>query len=322
MELKELCELFIRNRDVIKNKYKLEMEYIQAICALIFTEKRQLIDVDKLEECKNLLKERTKYKFGLSINFRGSIQNVMVSILATDENPAQKIDDTIEFYNELKQYFSGSEYLALGAMITTQYTTDYAKTGERAKKIYDNMKENHSMLTSKEDYIFALLLALSEKSNHQLDKEIEMNYQVCKDKFGKTNATQALSHVLALEDSNANEVVKLYEELKEKGYKYGKEYELPTLGMLTKLGERDIIIDELIEVDEFLATQKGYGMIGIGKRHRLMHAATLVTIYHLDQSSNTSIDIPSIHAATVATLGIVLALDLVIMVPIIASSNN
>ena len=68
-----------------------------------------------------------------------------------------------------------------------------------------------------------------------------------------------------------------YKALEEQGYRYGKNYEMAVLGALSILPvDMNIIVEDIIEVDGFLAQQKGYGGLGIDKKTRLMHAAMLV----------------------------------------------
>jgi hypothetical protein len=67
--------------------------------------------------------------------------------------------------------------------------------------------------------------------------------------------------------------------------RYGKSYELATLGVLAMLpAEQNDIITDLAEADAFLASQKGYGFWGLGKSQRLVHAGMIVTAAYL--SSN------------------------------------
>ena len=75
---------------------------------------------------------------------------------------------------------------------------------------------------------------------------------------------------------------------KEEGLRYGTDFELPTLGVLAMLPtDREDIVRELREVDQYLAKQKGYGFFGLGKRQRLMHAAMIVTGDHLEHCATT-----------------------------------
>lgn len=102
-----------------------------------------------------------------------------------------------------------------------------------------------------------------------------------KPQFFSGNAVQSLSHVLALGDGRAEEkcsrTLLLYDRLKERGYKYGTDYELPTLGVLA-LSEGDLmeIVTEMTDTDDFLAKQKGLGNWSIGRKQRLMYTGMLV----------------------------------------------
>ncbi|OON97887.1 MAG: hypothetical protein ATN36_02395 [Epulopiscium sp. Nele67-Bin005] len=317
MKNQQICELFIENRDILKKIFIFTDHQIYHICAMIFADKGQLADPQKLEDCKNLLKNATKNTFGLSMNFRGYSHTIFICMLSISDNPEQKLEQTIKLYSELKAEFSGSEYLALGAMIMTEYTTDYEQITTRAKEIYTDMRANHPFLTSNEDSVFSLLLSLSEKSTKLLNEEIEKHYEECKEKFGKSNAVQALSHVLALTDGNAHDVINLYEDLRNRGYKYGTQFELPALGIVAKLGEKNDIINELIEVDQFLSNQKGYqGIFSLSKKQRLMHASCLVMSNHLNKS-DTNINL---YTSTISAIAIAIAQQIALII-IIASST-
>lgn len=76
---------------------------------------------------------------------------------------------------------------------------------------------------------------------------------------------------------NAAGTLLLYDRLKERGYKYGTDYELPTLGVLA-VSESDLmeIVTEMTDTDDFLAKQKGLGNWSIGRKQRLMYTGMLV----------------------------------------------
>lgn len=66
----------------------------------------------------------------------------------------------------------------------------------------------------------------------------------------------------------------LYQTLKNVGLKCGRQYELAVLGALSVMPvDIGVLADEIREVDAFLQTQKGYGIIGLNRKIRLMHAA-------------------------------------------------
>ena len=121
-----------------------------------------------------------------------------------------------------------------------------------------------------------------------MSKDFGKTLNLPKTEFSMRNAVQSLAFVLAYDERNAQEkcqaTVALYNELKEKGYRYGTGYELATLGVLALLPqERGTIIEELIEIDSFLKGQKGYGFFGADRKQRLMHAGMILTGEYLKE---------------------------------------
>jgi hypothetical protein len=117
------------------------------------------------------------------------------------------------------------------------------------------MKSEHPFLTSSEDSVFAIMLALSSLSDEEIIRETEICYNALRERFKSRNAVQSLSHVLALYSDGAytaadrcRNTIALYDALREKGMKYGTEYELATLGTLAML---DCSIEEKVaDLDE------------------------------------------------------------------------
>lgn len=285
-DLTLLCENFIENRNRIKAAFVWDSDYIYPVCAAIFADKRQLADVEHMRRCRQILTEQT----GVFSYFRGTVKLAMVSMLAADGNPEGKLQKALQVYHSLKEFFFSSEYLPLASMMIADLAVPgvYDEIAGRTKHIYNLMKAEHPFLTSGEDSVFAALLALSDLTDEQIAAETEQCYEMLKAEFFSGNAVQSLSHVLALGEGHAREkcerVIKLYKGLKEKGYRYGTSYELSTLGVVALLPmELESLIKELTEVDSYLAGQKGYGIFGVGKKQRLMHAGMLLASNYIGQ---------------------------------------
>lgn len=280
--LRELCELFIDNREIVKKAFSMENSYFYPVCAAIITERRRTADSERLKECRTILKSKT----GVFSNFRGAAVTSIITMLALDNDPEGRLDNALAFHKELREHFYSSEYLPVAAMMLSD-TVDpekYSEVSLRARKIYDLMKSEHPFLTSSEDSVFAVMLALSSLSDDEVILDTENCYNVLLERFKSRNAVQSLSHVLALYSDSAytaadrcRNTIALYDALREKGIKYGTEYELATLGTLAML---DCSIEETIAdleaVDAFLSEQKGYGFFGASRKERLMHAAMIV----------------------------------------------
>lgn len=287
--LSALCKEFIENRDIVKSVFSWDNSYVYPVCAAVFMDKRKKADAETLEKSKAILKKHT----GVFSNFRNTVRPAMVSMMAVEEDPEKKLQKALQIYEELKEYFWGSEYLPVAAMMLADMVEpeNYKEVAARTRHIYMLMKDEHPFLTSSEDSVLAALLALTKKSDEEIVAETESCYQNLKNEFFSGNAVQSLSHVLALCDGAAEvkcqKVMELFGILKENGRKYGTSYELATLGVLAMLpANLKTIAEDVLAVDEFLAEQKGYGILGPGKAQRLMHAAMIVTSDYMAQENN------------------------------------
>jgi hypothetical protein len=241
-------------------------------------------------------------------------------MLAVDDAPEEKLDRAYDAYYSLKEHFFASEYLTVASVILADIVSPerYGKICERAYRIFKIMKKDHPFITSSEDVVFATMLALSEKSDSEIIDECEACYDILKENFSDRNALQSLSHVLALSDDGMSSAkdkcrntVRLFEMLKENKNKYGTGYGLATLGTIAMLPcGLDETLRDILDVSEFLKTQKGYGFWGIGRTERLMHAAMIVTSEHMghcDAMTGAAIGstlslIAAQHAATCAAI--------------------
>ena len=285
--LSALCGSFIENRDIVKSAFPWESSYLSPVCAAIFTDKHKRADVERLHECRDLLKGQT----GVFSNFRSTAKLAMIAMMAVDSDPEGKLNKALTVYDALKERFWGSQYLPVASMIIADAVelARYDETAARTRRIYERMKNEHPFLTSGEDSVFAAMLALSRLTDEQVVAEAEACYDLLKPEFFSGNAVQSLSHVLALSEGRAEEkcaaTLGLFRNLKERGYQYGTNYELATLGVLAMLpADRRAVMADVMEVDDFLSGQKGYGFFGLGRKQRIMHAGMLVTSDYIGQS--------------------------------------
>ena len=317
--LQTRCESFIQNKEVIKKTLSWESTYNYPISAAIFTEKGQQADVERLRQCRDLLKGQT----GIFSSFRGTVRVPAISMLAVDNNPQYKLQNALKAYDILKGYFFSSNYLVLSAMVIADMVEPerYEEIADRTRTLYNRMKVEHPFLTSSEDSAFAALMALSPLSDDQLVQDMERCYDLLKGQFFSGNAIQSLSHVLALGEGSAEEkchkTMTLFQTLKNKGYKYGTSYELATLGVLALLPENpEVLAEKMIQVDQYLSHQKDFGIFGVGKRQRLMYAGILVAGEYADQMDQLSLN----SAAISSTISLVIAQQVAICSAVAASS--
>ena len=278
--LQQRCELFIENRDTLKRVFKMESNYMYPVSANILTGRQIPITEETLRESLDLLKD----KVGVFSSFRGTVRMAVVSMLAASLTPEDKLQAMLDNYELLKGSFHGSEYLALVALLLAGIHSPHpmAEIVARGRGIYDRMKREHPFLTGGEDSVFAVLLAFSDKGDEALIADMEDCYQKLKPTFGSGDSLQSVSHVLAMTQGatldKCSRFLALYEGLRKAGRRYGKHYELAVLAALSMLPVAlDDAIADMLDVDEFLSHQKGYGGFSIDKKTRLMHAAMLAS---------------------------------------------
>lgn len=297
------CQLFIENRDRIKGEFTWENAYMYPLCAALYTAKGRRVNEEKLRDAMDLLKERA----GLFSNFRSTVKLAIASMLDFSGNPEKTLNEGLKVYDMLKESFFSSAFLPIAAMIIAQMAEPfrYEEIAQRTRRIYDRMKSNHFFLTSSEDSGFAAMLALSVKGDDVLIEDMEACYDILSSMSMSSNAVQSLSHVLSISEATAESkcrrTVELYGALKEAGCRYGKGYELPTLGVLA-LSEGDIssITETMVEIDDFLSAQKGFGVFGIGAKQRLMYAGILAQSEYLDKDVMSAATVSSTVSIIVA----------------------
>lgn len=283
--IQKSCEQLIYCRDQVKQVFPWDGGLIHLACAGIYVMKDKNVDEGVLEQSKRLLKE----KLGIFSNFRGTARSPIAAMLAVSGSPERTLDNGIAVYELLNKEFWGSAYLPLAAMVIAQLVepSDYERIAGRTRKIYERMKAEHPFLTSGEDSALCAMSALSDRSDDALISDMETCYKLLKPEFFSGNAVRSLAHVLSLCEGTSEEkcrrTLELFHELKAAGRKYGTEYELPTLGIFAMA---DVvsgqIVQEMLEIDSWLAGQKGFGMLGsIDKRQRLMYAGMLAQKEHV-----------------------------------------
>ncbi len=270
------CKLFIENKDAIQSALRWENAFLYPLAASIYTSKNQMVDIEKLHFCCELIKKKT----GLFSGFRGIAKLAIASSLALSDNPEEKLEDMIQIYERLKQEFFSSSYLPAVCVLLSDCRKETEDMIKKTKLIYDLMKKEHPFLTSAEDSPFAALIAISDLSPEDALQEMESCYQILRPYFFFGNSVQSLSHILALSNLSAKEkcdrTLQFFEQLKSRGCRYGTGYELATLGILALFDSPEqLFLDDICSVETYLSKQRGFGFFGVGSKQRLMYAGIL-----------------------------------------------
>lgn len=272
-------DLFIKNAALVEKGLAFEVGLTRYFCALQCTMQQQLLDIDKVNACKKIIKQNTR-----AFSAFRSTGHIHIATALSLYNDPERIFQGMDavFTKLLDRGFSKSTYLSSATIKLQELDDDtLADTIDRAFLIYQDMKDNHSFLTNAGDYGFAIMLAMTDMEISDLTRNAEMCYLDLKEHFSIGNATQSLSHILAISnkfpEDNCQRVMELFHGLEDNGYNYGKNYELTALGALALLDvDTQNIVNDIIEVSNALLGVKGFGDVLLGRKPRLMLAAMLV----------------------------------------------
>ena len=320
-----LCESFITNREIIKKVFKGESLLIYPVAANALASHGVTADEDKLKECRKLIKKNS----GALSYLKGQVMMPFAANLSMKEDPKAHFDKVLKIYNVAKKKFNRSEYSALLAILLADliHEDSCESVLTRGKELYDQIKMAHPFLTNEQDSVLAGLLALSEKSDTELIDDMEKCFDLLKIKFSHKSSIQSISHVLALTEGSAREKVEhlndLYDSLREAGKKFGVYTELSTLAAVSILdNETERVRDRIIGIDDFLSKQKGYGLLGLDKKARLMHATMLTTdLYDSAQIAQTTASASAIAMAAAQSLAVCVIITSTIAANAASTSN-
>lgn len=314
------CNLFAENRTLVNKGFLLENSLMKIASALIYTEKGKTVDNEYLQECRKVLRKNE----GCLSDFRGISEMLVSAKLALQADPQSFMDEISSVYKLLHEgRFFGSRYMALAAIsICDAGKTNQAKEIiEKTNEILKGMKKDHPFLTTDEDTCFAVLLAMTDKSAEAILVELEEIYQILKKDFKfHDNAVYSLAQILVTKQGGkeqkcqrALEIFKAFENAKAK---YGKEYELASIGTLIDLDvDANEMAKEIVEASAYLKSKKGFEMLDLGERTRLMFAAILY--------GNTFAENNSVGSSTAleSTMAMVIAQEVAYMMIMVSACS-
>lgn len=281
--IKNICELFERNRAAIAKKFFLEKGMMSIAAGLVFTGADKEADVEKLAECRSILNKHT----GFFSEFRDTIKIILLSEMALSDDAGQYIDDVKTVYCKLhKGHFKDNSYMVLAAMLLCAFNrqNDADAVVEKHNEIMKQMEKLHPFLTDSEDISYVILLALSDRPVDLILDDMNECFDYLKNirkvKVG-SDSMQRLSEILALADGDIKEkcdkVLSLYDILQQDKALTTDGYIFSSLGMLTDIDEApENVVKNILEAYECLKDCKGFDNNSDGKQRRLLVAALLI----------------------------------------------
>lgn len=311
-ELIHRCELLVQNRKAIQKVFKWENDAMLLAGSSFYVGMDLEADTNRLKFCEDVLKRKT----GIFSAYRGNTKMPILCKMATKENPEQYFAEIDEIVHQMKDIkWIDNDYKILSAMTLRDHTEmdNIPECLHEMLRLYEGMKKNHPWLTDGEDVPFAALLVTSGMDVDVLLDEMERCYQDLGKKFRNKNAVQSLSHVLAVNPVDTTEkcqrVEDIFNQLKEQKHKYPSGFELAVLGTLAMLNvSTETLVEEIIDADDFLKKQEGFGTFNVGTEKRRMYAALMVMDTHMPPADTA-------HESLVnSVLALVIAMEVCVLI--------
>ena len=314
--------LFTENVQATKKGFAWHHIGTKRLAALLYTLQNKTIDCAALKESHALIKDRV----GVFSMFRGNMSIFIAAMLSLDDGCKLRLADVTEVYDILKAAkFGASDYLAVAAYLIVADTgrENYKITVSRAKQFYDGMKKNNWFHTGQDDYIFAVMLGLSDIEVTAGTERIKELYDRLKKEFKRAGggSVQALSQMLTLggkTDEALTHLLQLRDSLKSRKVKLDRPYTLPALGALSLLPvDGEILVRDILEAQNYLRAQKGFGAFSISMQEILLFASAIISsVYAKDMSTTV------VASSSVSIINIIIAQQIAMIVAVSAASTS
>lgn len=305
--LRQKADLMAENFTTLKKSFRWESSLSNHFGAMVHTTKRRNVNVEYLTEVRKFLKEET----GWTSQFRGINLHILSNLLCLEEDFRDLFTRITGLHGKLRDSgFHNSSQLPLSAytLAKTSDKKDWDSRVDRMHAFYRKMKENHFWITSSDDYVYAAILAATDRNVEETAQEIERCY-TCVNQGGinKGNYLQTLSHILALGEestsSKCQKALRIYQGVKERKCSLDY-YGLASVGVLALIAsDTEKVANEVKETYEYIYQKEGYGFWSIDRNTRAILASSLVTDYYLEGIEKGILQVTlgnSIHAIVVA----------------------
>lgn len=300
-EIKEKTDLFAENYQELKRSFRYEYGQMHYLGALLYVNDGRRVRAEEITKAKDIIKRNTSFFSA----FKEAAFFALAAMLSLEDNAEEVFKKTLNIYDDMKAAgFHASPYLTLAAFsLGKNADFDSKSLIKRAKGFYDAMKREHRYLTSMDDYGYAAMLSASDLEIEPAIHEMEACFLLLKKYFGKGNALQSLTHILALGEEEAQikclRTIEIFETLNRKGCKLSKYSQLSALGILVLISKDvETVTDEIKAVYDMLLEKKGFGSWSITKQDRVMYSTALVSNAYVEDILKTPLHVSLANSVT------------------------
>lgn len=306
--LRNTCESFIRNRDLLKSSFKYEGMVMHMMGAAVLTASGDELGMKDYIKCEDFMDSRA----GVLSSLRGMFKMPMIVNMAMSKNPDKYFDTVQKVYDEIKEERgSKDERLYPAAMIIASAAKDRQDISDMvdvAGKIFDKTDAAGRFFADMSCYFTAASVAASGvRDADAFGEEFERCKEELRLQAGIGMVPEDLCMLLAAMPGDAKKKCERVKEISEAlGARKVSLGSGDAASMLASLAALDMspdeIADAVADADNYLKEQKGFGFMGIGRSGRHLYAALMVSIAYSDGSEKADAVVKSAVADTMESL--------------------
>lgn len=225
-EIKELCNLTIKNYRELREDFRYDGDYINHFAAVLYANRKEDIPQDKVKKIRTYIKENTSRMS----SFRGDILYILSFLISMEENSRIFIEALLGTYNELTEAgFKDSQYLVLASYAIVKHSegTSSSIYINRMMDIYKTMKKKYKNIINEGDYLECALLSLSGVDEVVINNYMDniFNSLMNLDNFSR-NSLQGLTLAILLNNNPSSliRIQQLIEEFNKKDIKVSHQF--------------------------------------------------------------------------------------------------
>lgn len=285
--------MFLQNNKDIKKEVTLGYDLSFLLSSFLYTDLNLEVDLNKLKESHKILRKKT----GVFSDYR-FLDLLLSTKMSLSDDPNKYFENIDKVYKRVNtKRLLSSVYSIVSSIIINDYNIkddEIDNVIEKEKVIYEKMKKSHPYLTDVDDIPFTILLSLNRKDNDPVVDEIEECYNILKDNVkASKNDLYSIAQIICISEKNylknTNKFLEIYNLLKENKKHVADGFYLTVLSTLIFI-DCDIkkLVEDIIEVDNYIGCQKGLGLWSYGKSTRLLFAIILVESVYGDKINNNN----------------------------------
>lgn len=250
--LNNLCE----NYKIAEEQLRYDGNKINNYASVIYCTQNNKIDYELIKTIRKYVTKNTPW----FSSFRGDSLNILSILLSTEECWKDCFDDIKNWELKLKDKgLTESAYLAISSWVLSKKVKNVNKQTivDKILELYLFMKDNYNNITSTEDYLVCVFLALTDIKVTDYKEVLDKVLLEAKQKeFTTNNGAQSIANVLCNDISNykenINKVEKIINKCKGIGYSIPIHYiAVPALASLY-IDDGEKFVDDVKEASDYL----------------------------------------------------------------------